>query len=140
ERERQSRGRDAAAHDEGVEGALHGIGERDAAREQKAVDVPAAQRDTKAAPHDKADERKQDEYAEKARFLRDDGEDEVALGKGKKAVFLAGTEQTDAEKSAVGKPVQRLDELIPLVTRGRPRIEERREPLQAVRFHQDERG
>ena len=138
ERKGQSRGRHAAADDERIERRLHRKGEHDARNEEIFIEGAGACGDAEPPPDDKADERKQTNDAEKARLVGNGREDEVALRKGQEAVLLPRSEQPDPEEIAVRKRIQRLNELIALVLRRRPRIEEGGEAAQAIGLCQDE--
>src|SRR5439155_6427753 len=112
---------------------------RDARGEESAEGVRRADGDAHARVDEDAEERQHDQLAEETELLAEDREDEVGVCVRHVQPLLSARPEPHAEDSPGTERDERLNDLIPGVSRIVPRMEERQEPRPPVpRVHDQE--
>src|SRR4029077_18578353 len=91
-------------------------------------------RDTHPAEQDHQEERDHDRGSDQSEFFADYREDEIGVRLRQVKHFLTARAQTYSPFAALAERDKRLHQLEARAARHRPWIEERREPLDAIRF------
>ena len=137
--------RDAGhGHERGDDGHVHpGLEhepDRDPGRQERAGRIRRGERDPDPLEGDHQEQHDDRERAEEPELVAEDGEDRIGVGGGKVPEFLLPGTETLTERPTEGEPEDGLDRLEARAARIAPRIEEREDPLQAIRLHDRDRG